>query len=341
MSNRSLRDVGLEITTGCNLRCAHCWQGDKHCPQMLSLCEIKKAIGKLSEMGTTTIRITGGEPMIHPDFWEIMEETSQKGLSIVLRTNGTKIDETSAKRMSGLPILFVEVSIDGHIPELHNLLRGGKGSLQKSFSALRFLLEQKVPLRIKTAINKNNVGNLLDIGQLLAEKYAEIGMWSLVDLVPVGYTEQQIRDLMPDPRSVVVSMQLLNGWIKSGKVPFSVTGSALQLVANPYEAIRQNRELKSPCGYRNGYLYICADGSVKTCAWLGCTLGNVSAGLDSLWNSSRTKQEPTTPTECLGCRYFTLGICGYLYYVCPEIRCFQERKEFLRLIVESLKIDSG
>jgi len=308
---------------------------------MLSLCEIKTAIGKLSEMGATTVRITGGEPMTHPDFWEIMKEASQKGFSIVLRTNGTKIDETAAKRMSDLPILFVEVSIDGHVPEIHDLFRHGRGSLQKSFSALRFLLEQKVPLRIKTAINKNNVGSLLDIGQLLAEKYSGIDMWSLVDLVPVGYTEQQIRDLMPDPHSVVASMQLLDDWINSRKVPFRVVGSALQLIADPQEAIRQNRELKSPCGYRNGYLYICADGSVKTCAWLGCTLGNVSAGLENLWNSGLAEQEHATPAECLECRYFRLGICGYLYYVCPGIRCFQEGKEFLRLVAESLKIDSG
>lgn len=341
MTNHCLRDVGLEITTGCNLRCAHCWQGDRHCSQMLSLSEIKTAVAKLSEMGATTIRITGGEPMTHPEFWEIMEEASQKGLSIVLRTNGTKIDETAAKRMSDLPILFVEVSIDGHAPEVHDLFRRSAGSLQKSFSALRFLLEQKVPLRVKTAISKNNVGSLLDIGQLLAEKFSEIGMWSLVDLVPVGYTEQRFRDLIPDPYFVVASMQKLDGWIRSGKAPFAVTGSALQLVADPQEAIRQNRELKSPCGYRNGYLYICADGSVKTCAWLGGALGNVSAGLDSLWNSGQAEQEPATPAECLECRYFKLGICGYLYYVCPGIRCFRERKEFLRLIAESLKIDSA
>lgn len=335
-----LIDVGLELTTGCNLRCVHCWQGEKAHPKTLKLDEIKIIIKRLAELGVASLRITGGEPMIHPNFWEIMEEATHRGLSIVLRTNGTLIDEVVARRLHDYPIIFTELSIDGFTSQDHDGFRRKKGSLQKTFLALDLLIKNGIRTRVKTVLNRGNIGNLLDLGKLLARDHAGIEMWSLVDLVPLGNMVSYFQKLMPKPSDVIRVMRFLGEWREQQHVSFKVFGSALQLVMEPQEAIRSNKSLVGPCGYRGGYLYICADGSVKKCAWLNDSLGTITEDIGQMWQSSCCKQKAPTPAECKQCEFFKQGLCGYLYYVCPEIPCFPERKEFFRLLRESFKNES-
>lgn len=335
-----LIDVGLEITTGCNLRCVHCWQGEKAHPKTLKLDEIKVIIKRLSELGVANLRITGGEPMVHPNFWEIIEEATHSGLSIVLRTNGTLIDEVVAHRLHDYPIIFTELSVDGFTPQDHDGFRRKKGSLQKTFSALDLLIKNGVKTRVKTVMNRKNIGSLLDLGKFLARDHPGIEMWSLVDLVPLGNTVSYFQELMPKPSDLIKAMKSLGEWIKRGGLTFKVTGSALQLVTEPMEAVKANRLLMYPCSYRKGYLYICADGSVKKCAWLNDSLGTITEDIGQMWQSGCYKQKASTPAECEQCDFFKQGLCGYRYYVCPGIPCFPERKEFFCLLRESFKNES-
>lgn len=335
-----LIDVGLELTTGCNLRCVHCWQGKKAHPKTLKFDEIKVIIERLAELGVANLRITGGEPMIHPNFWGIMEQAARAGFSVVLRTNGTLIDEVVARRFHDYPIIFTELSVDGFTPQDHDGFRRKEGSLQKTFLALDLLIKNGVKTRVKTVMNRRNIGSLLNLGKLLSRDYFDIEMWSLVDLVPLGNTVSYFQELIPSPSDIINAMKPLGEWLKQGDIRFKVTGSALQLVMDSTGAIRSNKSLLYPCSYRKGYLYICADGSVKKCAWLNDSLGTVTEDIGQIWRLG-CEQKASTPAKCEQCEYFKQGICGYLYYVCPGIPCFPERKEFFRLLKESLKNESS
>ena len=83
-----------------------------------------------------------------------------------------------------------------------------------------------------------------------------------------------------------------------------------------------------------------ADGSVKKCAWLNDSLGTITEDIGQMWQSSCCEEKALTPTECEQCEFFKQGLCGYMYYVCPGIPCFPERKEFFRLLRESFKNES-
>jgi MoaA/NifB/PqqE/SkfB family radical SAM enzyme len=332
-----LADVGLELTTDCNLRCVHCWQGEKAHPKMIKLDEVKVIIKRLAELGVTSLRITGGEPMIHPNFWEIMEEATHAGLSIVLRTNGTFIDEVVAHRLHDYQIIFTELSVDGLISQDHDGFRHKKGSLKKTLSALDLLIKNRIKTRVKTVMSRNNIGSLLDLGKLLVRDHSGIEMWSLIDLVPLGNTVSHFQELMPRPSDIIKAMESLGEWLKQGGVSFKVTGSALQLVTEPMEVVRSNRSLMYPCGYRKGYLYICADGLVKKCAWLNDSLGTITDDIGQMWQSGCCKHKALTPVECEQCEFFKQGLCGYMYYICPGIPCFPERKEFFRLLKEPFR----
>lgn len=337
----ALVDVSLELTTDCNLKCAHCWQGEKAHPKTLKFDEIKVLIKRLATLGVVSLRITGGEPMIHPNFWDIMEEAKRRGLSMVLRTNGTLIDETVARHLHDYPIIFIELSVDGLTSQDHDGFRRKKGSLQKTLLALDLLIKNGVKTRVKTVMNRNNIGSLLELGKLLARDHSGIEMWSLVDLVPLGNTVSYFQELMPRPSDIIKAMKSLGEWLRQDGASFKVTGSALQLVTKPMETIGANRSLMYPCSYRKGYLYICADGSVKKCAWLDNSVGNIREDIDRLWSNGCCDPKPSISTECEQCKFFEQRLCGYLYYVCPGIPCFPERKEFFRLLVESFKNGSA
>lgn len=330
-----LIDVGLELTTNCNLNCIHCWQGIKKYPKMLKLSDIKVTIKQLADLGVSCLRITGGEPMIHPNFWETMNEASHSGLSIILRTNGTLIDKIAASRLQDYPIIFTEISIDGFTSQEHDIFRHKKGSLQKSFLALDLLIRNGVQTRVKTVMNRSNIGSLLELGKLLARNYTGIEMWSLIDLIPLGNATSYFQQLIPKPSDLISIIRSLGVWKKD--VSFKVCGSALQLIMEPEEAIKSNKALIYPCNYRSGYLYICADGSVKKCPWLNNSLGNITENINQIWRLSCCGKEVSTPNECKQCEFFKKGLCGYLYYVCPGIPCFPERKEFFQLLLESSK----
>lgn len=325
---RTLDDVGLEITEKCNLNCTHCWQGGASRTHELSFHKIKNLIDQLSILSVSNVRITGGEPMQHSEFWKVMTELNNHNISIILRTNGTLIDDLVAKRLKEYPLSFIEISIDGSRSETHEGLRRKRGSLDKTLYALRTLLENGISTRVKTVIYKDNVNDLLTTGKLLAKKYSNIEMWSLVELIPLGNTFRYQKSLMPNPYHVVEVMKELGGWIRDNSPSFAITGSALQIVTEQERAINANKSLKCPCDYRHGYMYICSNGDIKKCAWLNDIVGNIDDGIEDAWLTCLKQPAIDTPEECMKCEYFAHGICGFMYYVCPGVICFSERKQF-------------
>jgi len=132
-----MREAGLEpphtltiaITGACNLTCGHCWvEADpahthSHVPRQL----LHNTINEHAEMGGWGIRITGGEPLCHPDCGELLSFACSTGLSaVILQTNGVLITDTLLKKMLQ-PIcdrLHLEISLDGATAETHDFVRG-------------------------------------------------------------------------------------------------------------------------------------------------------------------------------------------------------------------------
>lgn len=325
----ALNDVGLELTTNCNLNCIHCWQGAKNNQEILSLNNVRNIMGQLTTLGVSKIRITGGEPFIHPNFWEIMDETVNGKMRVVLRTNGILIDESAANRLRDYKIEFCEVSIDGSNSSIHDGFRRKSGALHKTLFAIEALLKNKIKVRVKTVIYKDNLEDIVNLGKLLIKDYPGIEMWSLVDLIFSGNAYDNFQTILPSPSRIIASMKRLGEWKKKKLINLNITGSAFQLVVDPGMARKMNMKLDSPCSYRKGYLYICSDGSVKSCPWLPGSLGNAIDNLKEMWQIHCQQEPVQLPEECVSCSFFEKGFCGYMYYVCPAISCSPERKEFL------------
>ncbi len=155
------RNLQLFLTRQCNLKCSHCYfSAGSRMKQELTTEEWKNLIKRFAFMGQgNSVTFTGGEPLIHPDFFEIAETAVNEGLKAALLTNGVLIqDRETASRIAGLAD-SVQVSLDGVSPDINDLIRG-QGNHRKAVQAVKLLLEEKVEVEITCVVLPENVSDL-------------------------------------------------------------------------------------------------------------------------------------------------------------------------------------
>ncbi len=125
-----LQLVAWEITAKCNLFCAHCrGSATPDCIEgELTIQECFDFVDQILKVGHPVLILTGGEPLCRPDFMQIAEYAANKGLRVVLGTNGTLLDDEIAAQLKAVPISRIGISLDFPIAELQDEFRGKKGA---------------------------------------------------------------------------------------------------------------------------------------------------------------------------------------------------------------------
>ncbi len=186
----SLRYLEFQITDRCNLRCRHCYIGDS-LNQDLPFEKILKILKEFEEIQGLRLLLSGGEPLLHPRFWEINEVLRDHAFRSVLLSNGTLITKEIAKR---LQVHEVQVSLDG-MKEGHESIRG-KGAFEKTLHAIDHLQEADIRVSIATMIHRENLNQFDSLASLIQSK--KIGEWN-VDLPCITGRMEGNRDLWISP----------------------------------------------------------------------------------------------------------------------------------------------
>src|SRR3989338_2505493 len=167
--------VQWEVTNRCNLRCKHCLplSGDPR-PNELSPQEAKVALAKFQSVGATLISFTGGEAFFRPDFPDLILEVVKMGMQASVITNATLLN--------GETLLFVQehvrdlaISLDGATASTNDFIRG-KGTFNKTLSALQSCRELNIPVRLNVTITKANIGELTELARIAA-KFCPLGVF--------------------------------------------------------------------------------------------------------------------------------------------------------------------
>ncbi len=169
----SLRYLEFQITDRCNLRCRHCYIGDGF-HQDLSTKRIFKVLNEFEEIQGLRLLLSGGEPLLHPHFWEINEVLREYPFRSVLLSNGTLITKETSKK---LHVHEVQISLDG-MKEGHESIRGD-GTFEKTLLAIDHLQEASIRVSIATMIHRGNIKEFDALAALIQSK--NIGEWN-VDL---------------------------------------------------------------------------------------------------------------------------------------------------------------
>lgn len=148
----SLRYLLLHITTRCNLKCAHCFLGDIE-PLDMPLEQIMSVMEEFDSMQGLRLLVSGGEPLLHPQFWELNELLEKFSFRSVILSNGTTLADQ--RIIARLQSQEVQVSLDG-IGHSHETLRGS-GTYQKTLAALQHLAETHIDVSVATMIHADNI----------------------------------------------------------------------------------------------------------------------------------------------------------------------------------------
>jgi radical SAM protein with 4Fe4S-binding SPASM domain len=155
----------IELTYDCNLRCSHCYRGEEIDigGKYLKKEEVFSTLDEMENMGVVEVIFTGGECLIHPDIFEILEYASHKNLIITVLSNGNLIDETCIEKLKKCTLYDVRISIYG-MKERHENMTKVKGSWEKSVRAIKLLHDN---LGIGTAVYVVTEDNVVDSEEVI------------------------------------------------------------------------------------------------------------------------------------------------------------------------------
>lgn len=166
-----LQLLAWEITRSCNLFCAHCRAsaGNKGYPDELSTEECYLLIDQILEVARPIIILTGGEPLAREDVFSIAKYAFDKGLRVVMGTNGTLITEETAAKLKDIPISRLGISLDFPQTELQDNFRGKRGAFQAVMAGIDSARHAGIDVQINCTVTKLNVSYLDELLALALE----------------------------------------------------------------------------------------------------------------------------------------------------------------------------
>ena len=312
-------------TYKCNFKCHNCGTAAGTAREdELKTDEILKAVDSLSELGCKIFSVTGGEPLLRPDIFEVLGYAKKKGMAIGIVTNGY-VTEEYAEQLRNVKLDSVLVSIDGYAAN-HEKIRGAKGSYEKCLKSLDFYYELKVPVRaVSTVMLDENVD---DIPKIIEDVWKHnITHQRIQPLVPEG----RARGTRNNPETVKKVLRIIHDARERGiNVEMSEGFGYLGVID---ERVRAH-EFFCGCGWNT--FTIMHDGNVMGCPALDYPEmgeGNIrKKDLKRIWWNGFDKFRKTlyddAPEKCRECEYVKICRAGcWLFRANKADPCFLKEAE--------------
>ena len=312
MAKNGLRapvNVTWEITLKCNLRCIHCLSnsGDGSKDE-LNTSECMKLIDDLTALKVFQVNIGGGEPFIREDFLDLLDYSHKKGLVTCVSTNGTILDNSIARHLSAMDMLYLQVSLDGADEDTNDRIRG-KGTYKKVLNAIEALTANKVKFSINSVLTRTNFEQLETLRDMAGEYGAEL---RVSRFRPSGRGKSSKADLGPTPEQLEYFAEWLEGHdlVRTGDSFFCLTSDH-----------RREKGLDM-CGAAKMTCCVSPDGNVYPCAFLQeapFLSGNVrKESFKEIWDNSSVLNQfrNINVKSCVDCYRFDVcrGGCPAMAY---------------------------
>ena len=185
-STPQLRMIAWELTRSCNLACVHCRASAENGPYEgeLSSPEVFRVMDEIASFSKPVIILTGGEPLLRPDIFDLASYGSAKGFRMVMATNGTLLTEEIVQKMKASGIQRISISLDGPTAETHDAFRKVNGSFEDSLRGIEMAKKGSLEFQINTTITQVNLHQIPDILRLAVDLGAVA--LHLFLLVPTG-----------------------------------------------------------------------------------------------------------------------------------------------------------
>jgi radical SAM protein with 4Fe4S-binding SPASM domain len=333
--------ISWNLTYRCNLACEHCYLDAGPKPLVgtenfsdrseLGTDECFRVIDEIAAFAPECLTIlTGGEPLLRRDILEIVRRASDRGLWVVVGTNGVRISENVAQQLSKAGARGLSLSLDALDPDRHDRFRRVRGAWQNTVEGAEILHRTGLPFIVQTTAGSHNLGELEAIADFAHDRLAA-KVWNLYFLVPTG-RGQFVSDITPAQYDEVLAAlyriqrkydrrMLVNAKCAPHYVKTVLESADPEMDRLP---VRMYSGGAGGCPAGTHYMGIRPNGDVTPCPYLPVFAGSLrSATLADLWSSSelfanirrRTSLEGRCGAcelnaHCGGCRARAYGMTG-------------------------------
>lgn len=299
----------LSLTNRCNLRCKMCNVWANYQPENeLSLDEIKAIIGQAADWGIKEINLCGGEPLLSPYCFQVIKHAKLKGMKAILTTNGTVINESTAREIIETKVDIVCISLDGSSASVHDRIRGQDGAYQKiiqGIASLNKYREDSCPITVLIfTLHNENLDELLDYIRLARRLQIDalyvtslvldnVKLYSHAQQSPLWITGDRLKKL----DEVIDSASLLQNDY------YEFTYPSFNLIKRYFRGELKKNDWTCFAGFRR--FVICSDGNVQMC---GEIIGNIRQTKDmkKIWQARAARDKRK---KIRACRNFCLQDC--------------------------------
>lgn len=300
-----LRYVSWEITRRCDARCVHCYAGsgpEAPADGDLSTAEALALIDQLAAAGEMILAFSGGEPLLRPDWHELMRHAVERDLVVTLVTNGSRVDDAVAGELAALGLQSVTVSLDSHRPEVHDRIRQLDGLHARALGAIRRLAARGV----RVVVNLTPIRDNRDDARGVVELAYQLGAAavSLSEYAPAGRGTPAM-GLDAGERERLAAEWLALAAEYRGRIHLIADNRTVSLLATAGAARNSAGDDRGcpDCGAGRAMLRITPEGAVTPCTFVPDAFGSLRAApFPELWLQTRERRlaVPSSPS-CSTC----------------------------------------
>ena len=188
--------IAWESTQRCNLNCVHCRCSSDMSAAAgdFSTAEAFKMIDDICEVSKPVLVLSGGEPLLRKDIFEIAQYGTDKGLRMCMATNGTLVTDAVCEKMKAADIKMVSLSLDGSTAEIHDNFRNSPGAYAGVIRAAEILKKNGIPFLINSSFTKRNQDDIA--ATFKVAKGLGATAWYMFMIVPTGRGEEIMSELI-------------------------------------------------------------------------------------------------------------------------------------------------
>ncbi len=299
--------VDLAVTFRCQNNCVHCYAGGSHETQELTTDEWKEVIDRLQEIGVFILTFTGGEPTIRQDLPDLLSYGQKKGLVTGLITNGRNLtDKNYVKILEDSGLDFVQVTLESHKPEIHDLMTGFKGSWKQTVKGIKNLIPTNIYTTTNSTLSKHNAEYFLDTIDFI--KDLGVAAFGCNSLIYSGKAKDGVEDFVFPIEDLKILLPKIKD--KASKLGLKFLWYTPTQYCN-FNPVKLGLGIKS-CSAAMINLCVGPNGEVYPCQSYFESLGNIlKSDWDSIWNhplATKIRNREYVEPKCKDCPQ--LQVCG-------------------------------
>ncbi|WP_238881679.1 putative heme d1 biosynthesis radical SAM protein NirJ2 [Clostridium sp. YIM B02551] len=283
--------VSWNSTNKCNMYCKHCYRdAGMQAEQELSTLEAKELINEIAKAGFKIMIFSGGEPLMRPDIYELVNYASKLGLRPVLGSNGVMITREVAKRLKASGVMGVGISLDSLNAKKHDEFRNYNGAWRETVLGMKNCRDEGLPFQIHTTVMLWNKDEILDLTDFA------VGMGAVAHhtffLVPTGRGE----DIENESLTPEMYEELLRAiMMKQKHVDIELKPTCAPQFMRIAREMEMNLRYGRGCLAGTSYCIISPIGDVQPCAYLNMPIGNVRKNkFSEIWRDNKIFKELRT-----------------------------------------------